>query len=84
MFSYEIISGIEMKEMIAYFELVSRAQKDEYTFEGYGWTVELTPLPRSSNQRLNIPRTKVLFYGNETNCKEIIMKYRYKFMRGGG
>ena len=84
MFSYEILSGIEMREMIEYFKLVSRAQKDEHTFEGDGWTVELIPLPISSNQRLNIPRSKVLFYGNETICKEIIMKYRYKFMRGGG
>ncbi|QUH26855.1 hypothetical protein [Serpentinicella alkaliphila] len=84
MFSYEIISGIEMKEMIEYFKLISKVQKEEHRFVGDGWTVELTPLPRSSNQRLNIPRTKVMFYGNETVCRDIIMKYRYKFMRGGG
>lgn len=83
MFSYEIISGIEMKEMIEYFILISKARRDEYTFEGDGWIVELTPLP-STNQILNIPRTRVMFFGNETICKDIIMKYRLKFLRGGG
>lgn len=84
MFFYEIISGIELKEMIEYFRLISEGQRDEYFFEGDGWTVELIPLPKSTNQRLNIPRTRVLFSGNETVCQDIIKKYRHKFLRGGG
>lgn len=83
-YKYEIISGINYNEIKEYFESISDDKEKNCVFIGNGWKVSLMQLPENLYGNIKIPCTRVMFFGDEKTCKDVIYKYRKRFMRGGG
>lgn len=89
-FSYEILSGIEPDQIIEYFCAIAETSKSEdgkdpaHVFIGRGWCVEVQRLTPRQHIQIRIPSTRLIFKGKKAVCEELILKYRKKFMRGGG
>ncbi len=70
-------------EIIEYFKVLT-SQVDHTTFKGEGWQVIITRLRDRKHGSISIPRTQLKFSGRKEIIEDVIVKYRKKFMRGGG
>jgi len=83
-FQYEIISGIDPRDIKDYFLEICATQEDKSKFYGSGWTVELDDLGYRTLGIIQLPTTRILFTGEEKICEVEIHRYRMKFLTAGG
>ena len=83
-FEMTIDSGININEIIPFFKKMATEIVDERIFIGENWTVEIDALKDRVHGVIRIPRTHILFYGDQEACEALIEDYRKQFMRGGG
>jgi len=83
-FKYEIMSGIDPKELKSYFMHISTENRDSNCYSAEDWMVEIIELPPNKHHNIIIPSTKLTFTGDKSICEKVIFTFRKKFMRGGG
>jgi hypothetical protein len=85
MFEYKINSGIPAYEITEFFQaLAVTSDEKKRIFVGDGWEVRLVELPDDIHRSIIIPRTMVIFRGEQDPCEKLIEIYRKTLMRGGG
>lgn len=78
-----IDSGIPYNQIQEYFEKEATALSSK-KYRGEGWEVELESLPPGGYKNLPIPRTRLMFTGDDRGVEEGVRRYRRAFLRGGG
>lgn len=83
MFRYEIDSGIAYNEIIDYFkDFANRVAEGE--FLGKDWRLVVNRREDRKHHAITLPRTQLVFSGEENVVLKVIEAYRKNFMRGGG
>jgi len=82
-FRYEIISGTPIKDIRKFF-LSQCDCKGEEEFRGVGWRVKLIEQKPKIHGVILIPRTRIVFQGDEKSCEKIIGSFRMRFLSAGG
>lgn len=77
-----IDSGIPCYEIEGYFEKVAKPlQPGEYV--GVQWEVAVNKLKDQGYKHMRIPRTQLVFKGEDEAVDRAVQQYRRAFLRGG-
>lgn len=85
MSDYKLVidSGIESDQIVSFFRQHAE-ENPKHVFTGQGFLVRLSFLKERDHGSIRLPRTLIQFEGDQEACQAIIIKYRKRFMRGGG
>ena len=79
----QIISGIHLHYLRDYFLSIASSHKDN-DYYGEHWHIQLIPQEDQIHGILTLPRTYIIFEGNEDIIKYQVNAYRMMFLSAGG
>ncbi|MGB3365954.1 MAG: hypothetical protein WBA54_00570 [Acidaminobacteraceae bacterium] len=77
-----IISAIHLKYIDEYLCEISDF-KDQTTYYGDNWSIEVIQKEARQMGKLTFPLNHIVFRANDDVCKQLVYKFRMKFMSAG-